>query len=365
MHRSTRSLPRIALLAALTLAALAPAAQAQPAGGMVTVASGLNNPRGVEVGPGGAVYVAEAGRGGDNCISQDTCIGFTAAITRIKAGHQQRVAGGLLSVAGSDGSFATGANDVGVGSDGSLYTVITGAPPDALQGLPAAVRSQLGRLLQLRPGGGRSVVADLARWEIRFNPDGTDVNPNPYGVAVTLNGIRYALDAGGNTLYGVGADGRLFLVAILPPQTVGGRLVQSVPTGLTVGPDAALYVGEFGGDGLPDNRARVFRIVPPSGEVKAVVTPQIIATGFTHISGLAFGRNGTLFVTEQFRSTGGLQRGDFTGSLWRVPRNGARSEIARGQLMAPGGVDVADDGSIYVSVNSVFPGNGAVVRLGG
>ena len=35
--------------------------------GVATVMSGLDNPRGLAIGPEGALYVAEAGRGGDGC----------------------------------------------------------------------------------------------------------------------------------------------------------------------------------------------------------------------------------------------------------------------------------------------------------
>ena len=56
----------VTLLSLILLAALAPPLEAQS----VTVfASGLDGPRGLKFGPDGALYVAEAGRGGPNTTS--------------------------------------------------------------------------------------------------------------------------------------------------------------------------------------------------------------------------------------------------------------------------------------------------------
>jgi hypothetical protein len=341
-------------------------------GGLTTVASGLDNPRGLEVGPGGAVYVAEAGRGGPMCIGAGpegrTCVGFTAAVTRIAGGEQRRVATGLLSAAGPDGSFATGADDVTL-SRGGIYVVMTSAPPGAVKGLPSAVRRQLGHLLRVR-GSHRTSVANVGRLEIRHNPDGTDVNPNPYGVVAGPRGSFFVADAGGNTVLRVDRSGLVSLVATLPPESVPGRgQAQSVPTAITWGPDGALYVGELGGGNMPAGKARIFRIDPfgldDDEEGDADDGVEVFATGFTAISGIDFASDGTLYVTEQFRSFAGLERGDFTGRLIRISPNGRRTELARGRLIAPGGVAVGPRRTVYVSTGSIFAGEGAVVRLRG
>src|SRR5256885_15945624 len=56
----------VALLFLLLLAASAPPIEAQR---VTVVASGLDGPRGLKFGPDGALYVAEAGRGGPNASS--------------------------------------------------------------------------------------------------------------------------------------------------------------------------------------------------------------------------------------------------------------------------------------------------------
>ena len=54
---------------------------------------------------------------------------------------------------------------------------------------------------------------------------------------------------------------------------------------------------------------------------------------------------------------------DMIGSLIRVAPNGTRTTVAGG-LFSPGGVALGPDGDPYVTVCSVCPGGGQVLRLG-
>ena len=127
-----------------------------------TVVSGLDNPRDLAIGPNGGLYVAEAGHGGTNCSPDgSTCVGRTSAITRINvdAGTKQRVVHGFVSVAGSDGSAATGVDGISFLGN-AVYGIETASrqvvPPS---GFPApllrAARNQLGRLIWANPTTGR------------------------------------------------------------------------------------------------------------------------------------------------------------------------------------------------------------------
>lgn len=353
------------LSALAATAALAAALAAVSAGGVsstgadrvVVVAKGLNNPRGLAVARSGAVYVAEAGTAG-RCVGpkkNQICYGFTGSIARIKGSRMRRVARGFLSVGEKDGSFTVGVDDVAVARSGGLYAIMASAPvphPERVIGKEGA--RQLGKLL--RVSGGKAVVADVGRVELRQNPDRADVNPNPYSLALGANRIVVA-DAGGNTLLSVNARGRVSVLAVLPPIRAGKRRIQSVPTSVAVGPDGAYYVGELGGDGAPAGAARVLRVEPGK-------RPTVYAKGFNTITGVDFDAEGNLFVGQLLR--GGFPqfaRRDLTGALIRIAEDGTRTELARGKLKAVGGVAVAPDGAVYVSVQSVLPRAGQVVRV--
>ena len=109
------------------------------------VADRLNNPRGLEL-DGDALYVAEAGRGGPTCLPppDEVCIGFTSTVTKVDDGRQRRVVTGMVSVAGPDGTFATGADDVSVADrGGGLFTIITSGPCELALPLPPEAVRQL------------------------------------------------------------------------------------------------------------------------------------------------------------------------------------------------------------------------------
>jgi sugar lactone lactonase YvrE len=165
-------------------------------------------------------------------------------------------------------------------------------------------------------------------------------------------------DAGGNSLLRVTQRGYVKLITTFPPRWFNGRLVQSVPTCVEMGPDGAFYVGELGGEGTPQGKARIWRVAPDG-------TKRVFATGFNTIIDLDFGPDGTLYVA-QFLKQGfsQLQQRKFTGALFAVLPDKTRVELAKGQLQVPGGIAVSPDGAkVYVSVYSVLPNDGQVVAV--
>ena len=127
---------------------------------------------------------------------------------------------------------------------------------------------------------------------------------------------------------------------------------QSVPTSIVRGPDGAYYVGQLTGFPFPTGGASVWRIVPGQA-------PTEYATGFTTINDLAFGKDGTLYVLQMTSAT--LIGPPTPGKLIRVPKRGARTELAPGALTSPTGLAV-DDKYAYVSNKGDQAGAGEILR---
>jgi hypothetical protein len=81
-------------------------------GGFKVVADHLNNPRGLSPAPGGGLYLAEAGSGGDICVAGgeqgQTCVGLTGSFDLVTSHGVKRVVTGLLSGSGQGGIAPAG-----------------------------------------------------------------------------------------------------------------------------------------------------------------------------------------------------------------------------------------------------------------
>lgn len=104
------------------------------------LASGLDSPRKLSFGPDGALYVAEAGRGGPGTSipspSQPGAVlsyGATGAITRIQDGNVERVVTGLPSLALPNGGDASGVADIEFDAYGNAYAIVGFAGNPALR----------------------------------------------------------------------------------------------------------------------------------------------------------------------------------------------------------------------------------------
>lgn len=339
--------------------------------GVSSVAAGLDNPRGLAIGPDGALYVAESGTAGDGpCIEGpegDTeCYGSTGGISRIDVatGATERIVEGLRSRAAVDGSQATGPHDVAFQGDQVFTVVGLGANPNARVDLDED-GGDLGRLVSVADGSA-TIVADIAGYERETNPDGGDPDSNPYSFVALDDGGFVVADAGANALFQVGADGAISTLAVFPVRPTlgpGGQEIpmQAVPNAVAIGPDGDYYVGQLTGFPFPAGGANVYRVPAGGGE------PEVVAGGFTNIIDVTFGPDGSLYVLQFNRN--GLASVDPTdpttleGVLYRVAPDGTRTEIAGPGLIAPTSVLVADDGTIYLSIFGVLPGAGQVVAL--
>lgn len=354
------SIRRAGTVASLPLLLLAtttsPVGAATPTPMVVVVADGLNNPRGLEASPDGRVYVAETGRGGDECETDPggyrVCWGDTGRILEIQHRRVTERVTGLPSVAEEDGSFASGLHDVGFRGRSNFDATIGQGPPDD---------HRYSTLVKAYSPRASKVLADLGRFEQDHNPDGRDVVSNPYGLATVPHGT-FVADAAANALLRVARDGSVATAAVFPgvkTTTPWGDpfLADPVPTGVAVGPDGALYVSELVGWPFPRDAGRVWR-------VEHGRKPTVYAKGFTAAVDLDFDDDGNLYVLE-LAARGLLvagDTGDFRGALLRVNDDGSHTEIARGRLIAPGGLAIVGDRA-FVTDHSVFAGSGRVLRI--
>jgi len=295
-------------------------------------------------------------------------------------------------------------SDVAVGDDGTVWLLVGAPGLGAAEGRAGVVGGEgIGQLYRVGADGALTSVADLAQYETDNNPDAdqpgnAEPDSNANGVALTHDDSGAVVaDAGANALLQVAPDGTISTVAVFPvqmlpvtpelaamlagpppsmapgesPAAAAGSPpampteipMDPVPTSVTVGPDGAYYVGQLTGFPFPAGGASVFRVVP--GE-----EPTTYASGFTNIIDLAFGEDGTLYVLEiahdpgllaALSTPGGMPA---AGGLWKVPPGGGTPEdITPEGLVMPGGIAIADDGTLYMTTCAVCPDMGGVVSL--
>ncbi|MDA0166052.1 ScyD/ScyE family protein [Solirubrobacter ginsenosidimutans] len=161
------------------------------------VMSGLHNPRGLtfgaadrrdrfEDGPHAALYVAEAGTGGDlRCatIRGPVCVGLTGSISRYWHGRQQLVAQGLPSYApfAPPSAGAVGPSDVSFAGGRGYVLIGLAANPD----VRAQLAEHFGWIARFRSNGRVTYTVDVSAHETQANPDGGLVESNPNGLLAT------------------------------------------------------------------------------------------------------------------------------------------------------------------------------------
>ena len=375
--------------------ALVPQAKATEVASVTVVADKLDNPRGLNFAPDGSLYVTESGVGGDGrCIPGPSlegllsCAGNSGAVTKIKDGKQERVLTGLPSIAlQPTGGTGEGPQDIQFDSYGNAYLLIGYGGNPEISDFPENSPSW-GQLYKVDfSTGSLTSIADLAKYEFANNADGEDIldvsgeiASNPYDFTIKGH-TAYIVDAAANNLLSVGLDGSsLRSETVLPKQTITDPIfpipepgqvappeaplpgqtpdkieIQSVPTGVEVGPDGAFYVSEYTGFPFPVGKARIFR-VDRDGNTS------VYADGFTQVSDLAFDRQGNLYVLQYGNQP--QWKGTSEGSLIQIAPDGNRTTLVSGEgIESATALTVGPDGAIYVSTKGDRAQEGQVLRI--
>jgi hypothetical protein len=352
---------RLALLGA-TCVAGAVVVAAGAATSSTVIASGLGNPRGIDLGKYSKVLVVET------------------------------ATGELTDVGDGEETLATLPGAVDVAHGGFLQTLVVtgGGPPPDEEGAAAASNGAPppASLLRVLPWGGFTVLADIGTYQQtdldEDDIEGIPAESNPNGVAIHGRGALVA-DAAGNDLLHIGRLGAIETVARFKPELVpfpaipdpppffppAGTPVpaEAVPTAVAIGPDGGYYVSELKGFPFVPGTSRIWRIEPGSRD--AVCDPEspdsgactTFLEGFTAVIDLAWGSDGTLYVLEISKNLLLAESGgDPIGRLWAV-KDGERKEIVPGELLLPGGVAVAPNGTLYVTTGTFGPVEGTVVQI--
>lgn len=372
VRRLTIGVSALALAAPLAVAAAgaAGATPARPAPrppGHVVVVAGLNNPRQLSLVDNAELLIAEAGKGGTIPAGADpesgdaTFAGATASVSAVLAPQlarnqsPRRVITGLISVAGQDGSAATGADGVSALNRRSpIYVQLTDIPAGVL---PASLeRSQNGKLIQARPYGRTSVVADISGFEARHDPDRHGVESNPYAVLAQPNRLLVA-DAAANDVLSIDRRGRVTVLHVFGNITDGACAAQQdppgfagcnfVPTSLATDRWGNIYVGALGS--LVPNEGRVVKLDPSGRRVLRTWT------GLTAVTGLAVAGNGDLYVSQLFAPEAAPINPAVQGVLTKISANGRRTNV---DVPFPTGVELDRWGNVYVSAFSIAPSTG-------
>ena len=329
------------------------------------MAEGFNGPQGILVEPEGAVWVIDAGLGGEDDFD---FIAPGEGMVTGKFGESARVV--QIAADGTQTDVAL-LPSIAAGQD-----IIGGARLALLNGTLYATVGQWYGGLGERPATMAAVVAvgagsitEIANtWEIENeqNPDPNIVDTHPYGIVVGPDGMLWVADAGANDLLKFDpTTGEAELVAVfdgLPgpfpnPGRGDAMEVDPVPTGIAFDADGTTYVSLLTG----------FPFVPGSAKVVAVATDGTVsdyATGLTMLTDLRSAPDGRMYAV-QFGIFGEQGPTPNSGAIVRIGE-GDTSEVVVDGLFFPTSIDFDSDGNAYVTINGVgAPGSGAVMMLPG
>lgn len=324
-------------------------------------AEGLNNPRGLRFGPDGYLYVAEGGVGGVNPPPADpACVVIPpvgpylgsptgSRISRIDAaGNRTTFVDGLPSSQTSPalGNLVSGVADVAFVGD-TLYALLAGA--GCSHGVPEVPNG----IIRVNPDASWTVVADLGAW-VRANPvahpEEDDFEPDGswYGL-LALRGDLYAVEPNHGEILKVTTSGAIS--RLIDVSATQGHVV---PTSIAF--HGNFYIGNLGTFPQDAGSSKVWKVTP-SGQIK------VDTSGYNMVLGLAFDGRDRMYVLEASAAPAPTPG---TGRVLRVSPDGRTRQVIADGLFLPTGMTFGPDGALYVSNVGFGPppvGLGQVLKI--
>jgi len=339
--------------------ALAQEASPAPEGG-----EGLWNPGNIVFGPDGTLYIAESGvaGGGGPGEGAPATLGAEGPTPLVPPQVSQLAPDGTQSVLTAE----TGGIGIAV-YEGEVYVSAGGGSIG--RGLTEYPGETTVNAVSIETGEVR-LVAALGAYEAENNPDGTDVNPNLYGLDISDAGEIYVADAGGTTIYSIdAASGEFELFAVLPNLT---DLTGATPTA----EEEAMQPG-------PRQPVPVSVVIDEGGSINVGLLsefwdgPNILAyapdatytegvSGLSTIVSMALGPDGLMYASQLTADLSG--EAPTPGNVFRINADGTLEPVVEG-LFFPHGIAFDADGNLYVTVNSIISAPdaplGQVLRIDG
>ena len=330
------------LLAIAVIAAIVavPSAQAHKGdgNGWKVVASGLDNPRGIDVAKNGDIWIAEAGKGGAGpCVAspripirRPSCFGLTRCVhaSSTRAGRSASSPACRRSATQGTGDDAEGAADIVVErQEASPASSAAAAHAGCSARRSAAAGALFGWVVKIDPWKG-SVwpFADIVAVRGRQQPGRRRDRLRTPTASPCVTAATSSPTPAATSVLGVTHKKVISTLAVFPDTLVDAPPFLGLPAGHedpdAGRPDDRRRAAEGSerlrrpADGLPVPARRGERV----GASQPDGTTTVYASGFTNIVDIAWGPKGSLYVLEI--SANGLLSGDPTGALIRVWPNG-------------------------------------------
>jgi len=337
--------------------------------GATVVADGLWNPANLAFGEDGTLYVAESGVSGEGTPGAEQA---TPNAQGTPFPGPTLLVPGQVSAIAPDGTVDVLAEGLGyaVGiavADGTLYvsagggSVGSGFASNPEENTVSAIDIETGEV---------TPIAELGSYEVENNPDGTDVNPNLYGLDVDDQGQIYVADAGGNTIYTVDpTSGRFALFVVVPNlEQLTGATPTAEEQAQQPGPRQPVPTSVV----IDDGGNVVVTLLSESWSGPSILSfaPDgsytVGSSGLSMIVNAALGPDGLLYVSQLTADFSGEQPAP--GNVFRINADGTTEAVVEG-LFFPHGIAFDADGNLYVATNSIISGPdaplGQVLRIDG